>query len=277
MADDRPLNLLALVKFVPDPNQLQADAEGRPDLARAPFRISTFDENAVEAALGLAAVSGGRVFGLSVVSGAVPPRDVLLRALAMGLEALYLVRDEERLCLDPFPTATVLAAAARAAADREGISGWDVLIGGEASADQYNAQVGPRLAVALGIPSVTYASSLALRDGALVAQRVLEHRAEEVEARLPVLVTVGMEINQPRIPTVLQVMGAGRKPVHELALRELPGLDPDALRASLAVEILSIQAPPSTRKRITIDGDTPGEKARALLERLVADGEVKQG
>lgn len=277
MADDRPLNLLALIKFVPDPNQLQADAEGRPDLARAPFRISTFDENAVEAALGLAATSGGRVFGLSVVSGPVPPRDVLLRALAMGLEALYLVRDEQGLCLDPFPAATVLAAAARAAADREGIPGWEVLIGGEASADQYNAQVGPRLAVSLGIPSVTYASSLTLRDGALVAQRVLEHSAEEVEARLPVLVTVGMEINQPRIPTVLQVMGAGRKPVHELALGELPGLDPDALRASLAVETLSVQAPPSTRKRITIEGDTPGAMARALLERLVADGEVKQG
>lgn len=275
MAEDRPLNLLALIKFVPDPNQLQPDAAGKPDLARAPFRISTFDENAIEAALQIAAATGGRVFGLSVVSGAVPPRDVLLRALAMGLEALYLVRDDESLCLDPFPTATVLAAAARTAADREGIPGWDVLICGEASADQYNAQVGPRLGVSLGIPFVTYASGLAVRDGALVAQRVLENRVEEVEATLPALATVGMETNQPRIPTVLQVMGAGRKPVHELALGDLPGLDLERLRAATAVVTLAVQAPPGARKRIAIEGETPRDMARALVERLAADGEVK--
>jgi electron transfer flavoprotein beta subunit len=277
MADERPLHLLVLIKFVPDPAQLQAGPGGEPDLAHAPFRISTFDENAVEAALGLAAASGGRVFGLSLVRDPVPPRDVLLRALAMGLDALYIVRDVDGLCTDPLPTATVLAAAARVAADRESVSGWDIVVGGEASADQYNAQVGPRLAVALGMPAVTYASSLALRDGGLVAQRVLEQRAEEVEARLPVLVTVGMEINQPRIPTVLQVMGAGRKPVHELALGDLPGVDVGALQASPGIETLSVLAPPSTRKGVEIVGETPAQVARALLDRLVADGEVKQG
>ncbi|MGB6389129.1 MAG: hypothetical protein WBF23_06555, partial [Methyloceanibacter sp.] len=67
-----PLNILVCLKFIPDPNQLQADAEGHPDLARAPFRISTFDENAIEAGLQLAAQNGGRVFGLSVLAGAMP-------------------------------------------------------------------------------------------------------------------------------------------------------------------------------------------------------------
>ena len=81
-AGNSPLNILVCVKFVPDPNQLQADADGHPDLARAPFRISTFDENAIEAALQLGAKHGGRVFGLSVATGRRPPRDVLLRALA---------------------------------------------------------------------------------------------------------------------------------------------------------------------------------------------------
>ena len=64
-AAGEPLDMLVCTKFVPDPNQLQADSNGRPDLARAPFRISTFDENAIEAALQLRAIHGGRVDGVS--------------------------------------------------------------------------------------------------------------------------------------------------------------------------------------------------------------------
>src|SRR5581483_11200102 len=143
------------VKFVPDPNQLQADANGRPDLARAPFRISTFDENAIEAALQLCAPNGGRVFGVSVVAGQMTPRDVLLLALAMGLEALYLVTDKVGLAADPYRLAVALAPPTRAILDAEKLPSWDLLICGEASADQYNAQVGPRLAVALDLPAIT--------------------------------------------------------------------------------------------------------------------------
>ena len=164
-----PLNILVCVKFVPDPNQLQADANGRPDLARAPFRISTFDENAIEAALQLSARHGGRVYGASIVTGRMPPRDVLLRGLAMGVEALYLIRTRPPSRPTHTRLATALAAATRAILGAEKIPSWDLLICGEASADQYNAQVGPRLAVALDLPAIPYATRLEVRQGRLVA------------------------------------------------------------------------------------------------------------
>ncbi|MBS0445719.1 MAG: electron transfer flavoprotein subunit beta/FixA family protein [Proteobacteria bacterium] len=267
-------SILVCVKFVPDPAQLQADAAtGRPDLKQAPFRISTFDENALEAALRLVAEHGGRAVALSVCAQ-LPPRDVVLKVLAMGMAAVYVVSDPQRLARDPLRVATVLAAAARAAAAREGIAQWDLVISGEASADEFNQQVGPRLAAALDLPLVTYATALALDGGVLRAERGVEDRSETLEVGLPALATVGTEINTARMPTVLQIMGAGRKPVVELALDELPGLDAGRLKALPEIELLEVFSPPSARKKTVIKGESADEVVGELLRRLGADGEV---
>ena len=267
-------SILVCVKFVPDPAQLQVEsATGRPDLKRAPFRISTFDENAIEAALQLAAQHGGRAVALSVCAE-LPPRDVVLKALAMGLAAVYLVRDEKRLAHDPLRIATVLAAAAHEVAAREGLERWDLVICGEASADEFNQQVGPRLAAALDLPAITYATTLAMNDGVLRAERGVEDRSETLEVGLPALVTVGTEINTARMPTVLQIMGAGRKPTIEMALSDLAKLDMEQLKAFPAIEVLDVFSPPSARKQVTIKGESADEMVGELLRRLGADGEV---
>lgn len=267
-------NILVCIKFVPDPSQLQAEpSTGRPDLRRAPFRISTFDENAIEAALQLAAEHKGRVIAMSLCSQ-VPPKDVVLKALAMGVAAVYLIKDDERLARDPLRVATVLAAAARTIAARETLSQWDLVICGEASADEYNQQVGPRLATALNLPAVTYATGLTLQDGVLRAERAVEDRSETVEVSIPAIATVGTEINTARMPTVLQVMGAGRKPMVELTLAELTGLDIEQLKAFPAVEVLDVFSPPSARKQVVIKGESADEIVMDLLRRLGADGEV---
>ena len=274
VTDMTGLNILVCMKFLADSNQLQADSStGRPDLKRAQLRINTFDENAIEAGLQLAAQHGGRVMALSLCPQA-PPRDVVLKALAMGVNKVYLIRDEERIAGDALRIATVLAAAARVIAARESVPQWDLLICGEASADEYNEQVGPRLAVALDLPVVTYATRLTLNGRMLLADRAVEDRSESVEVNLPAVVTVGMEINSARMPTVLQIMGAGRKPIVELTVADLV-LDVDKLKASPTVEVLNVFLPPSTRQRFVIKEDSPEEVVTQLLRRLGTSGEVK--
>lgn len=274
MTEPAPLDILVCVKFVPDPNQLRIAADGGPDLEKTPYRINTFDENAIEAALQLRSRHGGRVVALSLAPKA-PPRDILLRALAMGLDTIHLVIDPEGATHDPLRVGTILAAAVRAVGNAEGVPVWDLLLCGEASVDEYNAQVGPRVAAALGLPAITFATRLDIEGRALVGQRGLEDRTETVEADLPALATVGMEINQARMPTVLQIMGAGRKPVREIPIAALPGLDRAALARRPTLRTVAISSPAGTRKNIVITGETVAEIANELLRRLGADGEVR--
>ncbi|MFO1349848.1 MAG: electron transfer flavoprotein subunit beta/FixA family protein [Gammaproteobacteria bacterium] len=266
------MHLLVCTKFVVDSNLLQAEpASGRPDLKRAPFRINTFDENAIETALQLKASHGGRVIAVSLCASA-PPKEVMLKALAMGVDALYLAKHDAGVEADACAIATILADTARGIARLENLARWDLILCGEASVDEYNGQVGPRLAEALGLPVVTYTIRLGLTGSVLRADRALEDRTETVEVELPAVVTVGMEINTPRMPTVLQIMGAGRKPIVDLAPASTSAA-PAGVESGIGV--LDVISPPSARKQIAIGGETVTDKTNELLRRLGADGEVK--
>ena len=59
-------------------------------------------------------------------------------------------------------------------------------------------------------------------------------QVETLEAPLPAAATVVSEINEPRIPSLMSIMKAGKKPVSELALADL-GLDAAAVAPLRAV------------------------------------------
>ena len=271
----RGLTILVCVKFTVDVNQLQADpATGQPNLARAVYRISNFDENAIEEAVRLKEKHGGRVIGISLAEQS-PPRDVALKALAMGVDSLFVVKDARAARGGPGVAATVLAALVEKLVASHDISGWDLILCGDGSADEYNGQVGIRIAEALGVPSVTYVTRLEVAGGSLRADRAGERATETVEASLPAVVTVGMETNQPRMPTVLQIMGGGRKPIVELSLAELDRPDLLDLAAGQVVETEDIYAPPSARKRLVLKGEAVEETVQLLLRHLGEAGEVR--
>ncbi len=268
----RALALAVCLKFTVDVNQLRPDpATGAPDLARARWRVSDFDENALEEALRLRERHGGRIVALSLVEQE-PPRDVLLRPLAAGADALYLVTHPAAGAGDASLTATLLAAALSEVASRLELPAWDLLLCGDASCDGFGAQVGPRIAEALGLVPITHATRVEVEGERVVATRTIEDVVHEVEADLPVVLTVGAETNKPRLPHLREIMDAGRKRIERLSLADLGRDDLAALRP--AVELLRVVAPPSARRRLRVDGDGPDELARDLVRRLLAAGEL---
>lgn len=257
------------LKICVDTSQLKAVPVTRaPNLKDAPQRISTFDENAVEEAVRIKEKHGGQVVAVTLVA-ATPPKEIVLKALAMGVDIAYIVKDEVCADLEPLSTARILSAALRK------VGAFDLVICGESSIDQFNSQVGPRVAAELGIPAITYATKVEVREGRVRAERGLEDYVETVEADCPALLTVGAEINQPRLPPVLQLMSAARKPIVEWRLEDL-GLSSAAVaRERSLIRNLEVYAPPSERKRITIDGETVEERAEKLARMLAEEGVVR--
>ena len=263
------MNSIVCLKICVDTNQLRVVPETRaPDLNSAPLRISTFDENAIEEAVRIKEEHGGSVIGITLVP-VTPPRELVLKALAMGVDSMYVIKDESCADVEPLTTTRVLTAAIKK------IASYDLIICGEASIDQFNGQVGPRLAVELGIPAVTYVTRLSIKNGRVVAERALEDYVETVETACPVLLTVGGEINQPRLPPVLQIMSASRKPTVEWQLEDLGIVAADVAQETASARNLRVYAPPSQRKRITVEGDTADETAERLVRMLSQEGVVK--
>ena len=133
-----------------------------------------------------------------------PPQaeDALAEAIAMGADRAVLLTDRAFAGADTLVTAFTLSRAIRK------LDAFQLIICGRQAIDGDTAQVGPQLAGFLNIPQVTYATKLALKDSILTAERSLEDTMETVQVKLPALVTVTGDINQPRHMSLYNIIDA---------------------------------------------------------------------
>jgi electron transfer flavoprotein beta subunit len=258
------LNIVVLVKHVYDENQLKVDkASGKISFEGVPGKISDFDRAAVEAALALKASTGGRVSSLTL--GPEEAFKSLREIMAMGVDQTVLIKEQASGSLDAEGTASVLQKGL------EKIGGFDLLIAAEGSVDSYSSLLVPMLAERLHVPLLTYAQSLVYKEGAVRVERALEKKVEVFEAKLPAFVTVTGEINDPRIPTLLQIMGAMKKPITTYGLADL-GLDLQGLTTD-GYRVLELSAKSRERRRVIFDGTVP-EAVGKLVDALLKEGLV---
>ena len=139
-----------------------------------------------------------------------PPQaeDALAEALAMGADRAVLLTDRAFAGADTLVTAFTLSRAIRK------LDAFQLIICGRQAIDGDTAQVGPQLAGFLNIPQVTYATKLALKDSILTAERSLEDTMETVQVKLPALVTVTGDINQPRHLSLYNIIGCLQRQPH---------------------------------------------------------------
>ncbi len=186
--------IVVCVKQVPDTANITGEAmnaDGTINRAALPAVFNPEDKNALELGLALRDKYGGKV---TVVTMG-PPRasDVLRDSLELGADAAVLLTDRGFAVADTLATSYTLAKAVERA------GGADVVICGRQAIDGDTAQIGPQLAGRLGIGQVTYILEvLDLGDGSITAKRMIEGGVETVEAKLPVLLTVTSEANEPR-------------------------------------------------------------------------------
>ena len=254
------MKIAVCVKHAVDEAELKIGPGGSPLLAGAAGKMSTFDKNAVEEGLRLKAAHQGEVVVFMV--GGTESKKTLKEALAMGADRGVLVT-ADTVAIDALRTAAMLAAAMK----RSGP--FDVVICSEGASDTYTGQVPPMVGELLGIPYVGYARKIEIDGKAAKIERSLEDSVESVEAAVPFATSVVSEINDPRYPTLIQIMQASKKPVEELNGEEIA---PAGSRRG--VEVLSMSSQPTARKHVMIDG-SPDEAAAKLLDALSKEGVLK--
>ena len=267
------MHIIVCVKQVPDPegpqscfviNQETNSVEPR----GIPPVLNTFDESALEAAFRFKDAGGAEVKITVLTLGHKISKNVMLKALAPGADELIQVEDETFAPgnLDSHGTARALAAAVKKAGEV------DLVLVGRQAADWNAAQVGIALALELGMPIVTLASTMEILDGSLLAERALLDRHEKVKCSLPAVVMVSSEIGVLRYPSLPQIKAAKKKPAVAWSAGDV-GFDAQAARNRITVRRLY---EPELRNRhcVMIDGESPEEVGERLAQRLRQDGVV---
>jgi electron transfer flavoprotein alpha subunit len=150
--------------------------------------IGAYDLTAIAEAVALK-----RQFGAETTVATMGPpqaRAALADALAMGIDRAVHLEDRAFAGSDTLATARALALWL----EREG---FDLVLLGKYSLDAETGQVGPEIAELLGMPQVTGVCKLQLDGAMLRAERESDEGLEEVECRLPALVTCAERLAKP--------------------------------------------------------------------------------
>lgn len=253
---------IALVKQVLDVDQITADDQGNLKTDGVPLKISTYDKNAVEAAVKVKEDTGGTAIAVATGPNI---KEGVKEVLAMGCDEAYLVPSDAFEGSDNLAVSRVLAKAI------EKVGDVDLVTLGEGSLDSYSSLLAGRLAARLGWPMVSYASELEIQDSKAVVTTRVGGIIETYEVPLPCIVSVSEEMNEPRLPPLVQILQAGKKPQTEWGLSDLDLSESDVGAEGSGVEVLSNKAPTMDRKNVVFEGDAD-ETAEALAKALKKEG-----
>ncbi len=221
-------NIVVLIKQIIDIDQLKTDSSGKPVTAGIPMRLENLSKNAIEAGVRLKEKYGGKVTG--VIFGTEAATSAMKESYAMGVDDGIIITGYKG--NNPVITAKAITSiVAKLNAD--------MIILGDQSADSYTGMLPGLISSYMNIPLLGNANSIEIEGKAVRITQVQETHNTVIEADMPVVVSVTQEINEPRLPPVLQIMAAGRKPIRN-----------EKFDGSFSnINVLSNIAPKSERKR----------------------------
>ena len=244
------MNVVVCVKQIPDPAAPPSlDPETHTLDRSGKLILDDSDAYGVEMALQLVdAAGGGEVTLVSMAPNS--ETGGLRTALAMGAAKAILVSDPTLKGTDALGTAKVLAAAIRR-------TPFDLVLAATESTDGYTGTTPVQLAELLGLPSITFAKSVAIDGSTVKVERQTEAGFDEVSSPLPALVTVTAGVVEPRYPSFKGIMAAKSKPVDQVTVADL-GLDGQVGFAGARQEILDVVAAESRDHGEIVEDDGDG-------------------
>ena len=250
------MRILTVIRQVLDAEESVRVKEGAVDLAASKLVIDTMDEYGVEQALRLREGSSG----VEVVALAVGPartEEALRSALAMGADRAILVETDQ--ALDVISVSSIVAQVAqKEEADL-------VLCGGQ-QADWDSHALGAATAERLGWPQATWTNALSLAGRDLTGKHDVDAGSEAFQLSLPAVVTTQQGLNEPRYPTLPNIMKAKKKELRR---------DPvSAYGVQPKLQYLNAEVQVKVRRRTVIDGKDASAAAKRLVDLLRNEARV---
>jgi electron transfer flavoprotein beta subunit len=262
------VNIIVCVKQVIDTGAALTLKDGQVDTEGLPRVINPYDEFAIEEAVRIREKAPEETTVTLISLGPEYLKDTLRKGLAMGADKAIHLLDAAFEGLDGLGVATALSKAM-------GTLEYDLILCGRQAVDDDMAQVGPALAVLLGMPFVTVVTDLKLSEDRKQAEvtRQIEGGSEIIETPLPLLITCQKGLNEPRLPSLKGIMAAKKKDIAVLDAAAI-GFDASTMGASAnRVREISLAMPPARKKGIILEG-TPEETCSQLVQALRNDVKV---
>ncbi len=256
------MHVVVFTRSTPDTAaKVEVGANGVVGWGDAATVVNPWDEYALEEGIVQAKNAGGKATVVAV--GSEFNNESLKHSLAMGIDDAVRVWDASLEGTDSLAFATVAAAAVKKMGDV------DLVICGKESVDVGTDQHIYQTARKLGWTMLSYVSKILEIDynaKTIKVERLLEQGKQVVTSKLPAVISVMKDINEPRYPSFIGIRKASKAVIPEWSLTDL-GV---ALPATQAKVSKFMNLPPKNVQVELIDG-TPEEQAAKLVDRLLEE------
>lgn len=178
--------------------------------------MNPFDELSIEEAVRLRERKVPVDDILAFSAGPAKSADILRTAMAMGADRAFHVV-EEKADIEPLGVAKLLAKVVKDE-DR------NLVILGKQSIDDDSNQTGQMLAGLLGWAQATQASRVEIKGDEVEVTKEVDGGVETVKAKLPMIITTDLRLNEPRYASLPNIMKAKKKPLIKKTMDEM-GID----------------------------------------------------
>jgi len=178
--------------------------------------MNPFDELSIEEAVRLRERKVPVDDILAFSAGPAKSADILRTAMAMGADRAFHVV-EEKSEIEPLGVAKMLAKVVKDE-DR------NLVILGKQSIDDDSNQTGQMLAGLLGWAQATQASRVEIKGDEVEVTKEVDGGVETVRAKLPMIITTDLRLNEPRYASLPNIMKAKKKPLIKKTMEEM-GID----------------------------------------------------
>ncbi len=260
--EDALLHVVVFTRSTPDTAaKVEVGADGKVSWGDAATVVNPWDEYALEEALVQAKNAGGKTTVIAI--GPEMHSDALKHSLAMGFDDAARVWDDALASGDSLAYATAAAAAVRKLGDV------DLVIFGKESVDVGTDQHIYQTARKLGWTMLSYVFKIREIDfnaKTIKVERLLEQGKQIVTSKLPAVISVVKDINEPRYPSFIGIRKASKAVIPTWSLADLGVSAPAAKTRAVTYRNL----PPRDAKVEMITG-TPEEQAKTLVDRLIEE------
>lgn len=204
------------------------------------FSINPFCDIALEESIRIREANKDLVEKIHAVSiGPTKAQDILRTALAKGADSTTLidVGEEE---VEPLTVAKLL----QKTAEKENSN---LIILGKQAIDDDSNQTGQMLAGLLNWPQATNASKVELDGDNVTVTREIDGGSDTLRAKLPMIITTDLRLNEPRYASLPNIMKAKKKPLEKLKVSDL------GIELSKRLETLKVEEPPQREAGVKVE------------------------
>ncbi|MCK4665304.1 electron transfer flavoprotein subunit beta/FixA family protein [Candidatus Dependentiae bacterium] len=259
------MKIIVLIKQVPDTTNVSINPDTN-TLMREGVEsiINPFDMYAIEEALRLKERLNGEPETVVLSMGPPQVETALREALSMGIDKAVLLTDRKFAGSDTLATSYTLAAAIKKLDD------YSLVLCGKQAIDGDTAQVGPGVATWLDLPIATYIRKIEEIDKEkILVERLMDMGYDRISLKLPALLTVVKELNEPRLPSLRGKLKAKKAEIINWGFEDL-GIEEDMIGLDGSpTYVVKIFSPPPKQGGEKFHGN-PEDSAKKIFEYLTS-------